>query len=503
MADCRAELTLARGIRVAAARWPDRAAVVSEDREISYRDLARLIARTSNAAHGLGLQPGDRVALVSGNRLDYVAIVAGLSDAGVVVATLGAKLTVSELLGIFADCTPRYVLGDESSEAAREAARLAGIPFLGLDAGWSGALVAASDSPFVSRALETDCFGLAYTSGTTGAPKGVMLTHRSRSLTFMAMAAEYGCFAPADKFLVVTPMSHGAGFVFGAAPLFFGGTSVILEPADPESIAARIAQDDLAGVFLVPTQIARMRKLPASSMRAGAGLKSIISNASALAQPLKEMMIDRLGPGLLHETYGSTEAGIVTNIRPDELLIKPGSVGTPFPLMSVSLRDADGHEVPAGTAGELFVQGPYAFAGYWNAPAATAEAMVDGWVTVGDMAVRDEAGFITIVDRKKDMVVTGGINVYPREIELALADVPGLEDIAVVGLPDPEWGERLHGFYVGSTTPATLLAAARARLASHKIPKGFSVMAELPRGATGKVLKRSLRDREAGTKPDG
>lgn len=493
MVERRVEMTLARGICSAAARWPDRVAVVDGEQALRYGALAAMMARMAHAVRGIGLGPGDRVALVSGNRVDYVALVAGLAEAGVITATLNARLTTAELLTIFNDCTPALVIGDEASDAAREAAALAGIRFAGLDREWPALLAAASDTAFIGTARESDAFSMAYTSGTTGAPKGVMLTHRSRSLTFLSMAAEFGCFGAGDRFLVVTPMSHGAGFVFGAAPLFFGGTSV-LESGDPERIARRLGEPDVTGIFVVPTQIARLARLPAATMTAGAGLRAVISNASALAFPLKEMMIERLGPGLLHETYGSTEAGIVTNIRPEEQLARPGSVGTPFPLIEISLRDATGAEVPAGGIGELMVRGPYEFAGYWNAPEATAEALIDGWVTVGDMASRDADGFYTIVDRKKDMVVTGGINVYPREIELVLAGCAGVQDVAVVGVPDADWGERLQAFVVGVADPEALQRAARAVLAPHKLPKGYSFVAELPRGPTGKVLKRALRD---------
>lgn len=491
-ANPRIELTLARGITTAAGRWPDRTAVEMGDAKLSYGALSRLLSRIANTAAGLGLVPGDRIAFVSANRIDYAAIVAGFAEAGILVATLGDRLTEAELAGIFADSSPAYVLAVEAS-AAHAAAEAAGIPFLALETRWPALLQTASDSSMPHRPLETDPFGLSYTSGTTGAPKGVMLTHRSRSLTFLAMAAEYGCFGAGDRFLVLTPMSHGAGFVFAGAPLFFGGTSVILETGDPEQIADGLAKPDLTGVFLVPTQLSRLATLPAGRLHAGTALKSIISNASALAQPLKHMVIEHFGAGLLHETYGSTEAGIVTNIRPDELLEKPGSVGTPFPLIEVSLRSDSGEEVPAGEPGELFVRGPYAFAGYWNAPEVTAEAIIDDWVTVGDMATRDADGFITIVDRKKDMVVTGGLNVYPREVELVLAQVPGVLDVAVVGVPDPEWGERLHACIVGSATLDAMLSNARAALAPHKVPKGFSFVDELPRGPTGKVLKRALR----------
>lgn len=486
------QLTLARGILAAAARWPGRVAIEQGADRLTYGALATLVRRIANSAPAVGVGPGDRVALVSRNRLDYAAIVAGLSEAGAIVATLGARTTEAELAAVLADCTPRLVLGDADSPAAAAAAA-AGIAFLDLERAWPACVEDAADSGPVPRVAETDCFALSYTSGTTGAPKGVMLTHRSRSLTFLAMAGEYGCFGPGDRFLVLTPMSHGAGFVFAVAPLVFGGTSVILETGDPQQIAERIAASDISGVFLVPTQIARLVTLPPAATTPGSGLKALISNASALGPPLKVEMIARYGPGKLHETYGSTEGGIVTNIRPDEQLLKPGSVGTPFPLIELALRDGGGAEVAAGEPGELFVRGPYAFAGYWNDPAATAQALVDDWVTVGDMATRDGDGFVTIVDRKSDMVVTGGVNVFPREVEQVLAAVPGVREVAVVGLPDPEWGERLQAFVVGAAEPAALAAAARAGLAPHKVPKGFSFLNELPRGPTGKVLKRELR----------
>lgn len=355
--------------------------------------------------------------------------------------------------------------------------------------------------PVVSVGEETP-FALAYTSGTTGLPKGVLLSHRSRAVTFMAMAAEYRCFGPQDNFLALAPMCHGAGFVFACAALFFGGTTTLFSAQDGEAIVRRIARGDITGVFMVPTHFARIFALPPETLARyrGHGLRTIISNAAALPQRLKEAAIDYFGEALLHETYGSTEGGIVTNIRPEDLRRKPGSVGHPFANMEVKLVRADGSIADVGEPGELLCRGPTSFAGYWQRPDDTAAAVIHGWVTVGDIAVADADGFITIIDRKKDMVVTGGVNVYPREIENIIGALPGVQEVAVVGAPHPEWGESLHAFIVQADGDAivdteAVMSACRNQLAGFKVPRAVSIVAELPRNAGGKILKKELRER--------
>jgi long-chain acyl-CoA synthetase len=490
-------LTLGRGLATVARRFPDKTALICETRKVSYGELPRRMHRLANATAGrFALRSGDRVALIAPNCIEYLEIVVGLADLGVVVATLSPRMAVAELATIFADCTPRMVFVHPGASELGEAAQALRIPTILLGPEYEALLAAASDRPPGAMVEETDPFALAYTSGTTGAPKGVLLSHRSRSLTFMAMAAEYGCFGPDDHFLALAPMYHGAGFVFALAPLYAGGTATILPEFDEGAVVRRLSVGDIDGVFVVPTHLHRMLELPRSSLGTHR-LRTIISNAAALPQPLKERTIDWFGHGLLHETYGSTEAGIVTNIRPADLLRKPNSVGVPFLNMAIELRDDQGQKVPDGTPGELFACSPYAFNGYHNRPGETAETLIDGWVTVGDMAIRDSEGFYTIVDRKKDMVVTGGINVYPREIENVIAGMAGVSEVAVVGLPDAEWGERLHAFVVNARSARvdadTIVTACRAALAGYKVPRGISFVDELPRNAGGKVIKRQLR----------
>ena len=223
-----------------------------------------------------------------------------------------------------------------------------------------------------------------------------------------------------------------------------------------------------------------------------------MSNAAALPQAVKEKIVGYWGGGLLHESYGSTEAGIVTNLRPQHQLTRKQSVGHAFALNTVRLLDDRGNEVAPGEVGELYSRSPYLFNGYWNQPQETAAALRDGWVTAGDLARQDEDGFIYIVDRKKDMVVTGGINVYPREIEEVLHKHPAIVEAAVIGVPDDYFGEALRAFVVlrpgMNVATDELDVHCRATLAGYKVPKEFRFIAALPRNAGGKVLKKDLRN---------
>jgi acyl-CoA synthetase (AMP-forming)/AMP-acid ligase II len=495
-------LTIGRGISCAARRVPDRTALIAGDMHLTYRMLVRRMAQVANMARAkYGLLHGDRVALVAPNMLSYTELVAGLSDAGAIVATLSPRLTAPELRTIIADCDPRLIIVDPSLSISDDSSWTGDIPMLRLGKDYDAMRSQAGDSFEASTVLETDSFALAYTSGTTGEPKGVLLSHRSRALTFMAMAAEYGCFGIDDHFLAMAPMCHGAGFVFACAALFSGGTTELFDGGDPLAMLDRLGTRDVTGAFVVPTQLARLFDLSDAALDARRihGLRTMISNASALAQPLKERAIEQFGTGILHETYGSTEGGIVTNIGPADLVRKPGSVGRPFLGVEVELRRADGSVADTDEPGELFSRSAASFNGYWNRPSETAETLVDGWVTVGDIATRDSDGFISIVDRKKDMVVSGGMNIYPREIETVIAGLPGVRDVAVVGMPNSQWGESLHAFIVPKSGAAieydAIIASCRAQLAGFKIPRTVSVVDELPRNAGGKVMKALLRGR--------
>jgi long-chain acyl-CoA synthetase len=300
-------------------------------------------------------------------------------------------------------------------------------------------------------------------------------------------------------------MAHGAGFAFIMASLYFGGSVDVLPKFDPELVVSKLASAPFTGVFMVPTHfqaVFALERVVLERHRNGArALRTIMSNAAALPQAVKEKIVAYWGDGRLHETYGSTEAGIVTNLRPPFQLTKPGSVGPAFALNRVRLLDAVGADVPPGEVGELFSTSPYLFDGYWNQPVETAAAVRDGWVTAGDLARIDADGFVYIVDRKNDKVVTGGMNVYPREIEEVLHRHPAVLEAAVVGVPDEHWGEALVAFVVPrpgtNVRPAELQAHCRSTLAGYKVPKSYREIGRLPRNAGGKVLKKELRALDA------
>jgi long-chain acyl-CoA synthetase len=285
------------------------------------------------------------------------------------------------------------------------------------------------------------------------------------------------------------------------APVFFGGYVEVLPKFDPERVLAALGAGEFTGTFMVPTHYQTVFGLEKSVLDRYRGttpaLKAIISNASALPQAVKEKIVAYWGEGLLHETYGSTEGGIVTNLRPEDQLTRIQCVGLPFSVNRVRLLGEDGEEVGTDEVGELYSSSPFLFNGYYQRPEDTAACMRDGWVSVGDLARRDEDGYLYIVDRKKDMVISGGLNIYPREIEERLHQHPGVLEAAVIGVPDERWGERLCAFVVprdaARVDGEALEQFCREAMAAYKVPREYRFIGALPRNASGKVLKKELR----------
>ena len=495
-------LSLVGGLRAAMYRSPDKLAYRHGDRTRTYRELLTRIDRVSCLLTGLGLQPGEHGAIIGKNSIEYMEIVLGAAQAGVALATINPRLSEPEIVAVCDDAQARIVFADPAAAVAlRDAAPAAHPTIIDIGKEFEACLQKANPGAALPRIPEWDDFTIPYTSGTTGRPKGVLVPHRSRILTLFGMAVEYGCYTPEDRFLAIAPMCHGAGMIFSLAPIFFGGCAEIMDRFEPEEVLARLGSQQITGFFGVPTHFHALLSLEPRLLAANhsTALRAVISNAAALPQALKERLVEHFGPDLLHETYGSTEAGIVSNLRPPDQLRKLQCVGQPFPCTEVELRRPDGAACAVDEVGELFSRSPYLFNGYWGRPKDSAEAFRDGWVTVGDLARRDSEGYLYIVDRLKDMVISGGVNIYPREVEEVLLMHPGVQDAAVIGIPDEKWGEVLKAFIVrrpgNDLTSATLTAFLEPRIARMKLPKHVEFIPQIPRNANGKVLKTTLRAR--------
>lgn len=500
-----APLNMANGIREFGRSRPGAAAVRDDERALTFAQLDERSNRLAQTLLAGGLAPGDRVAMLSGNTLEYFEIATALAKAGLPMVPLNPRNTAADNEFILQNSGTRALildgaLADRVDGLTEPMTRV--IEFgsaAGIGRGYEQEIEAGRPVDPRVAVAEGDAFCITYTSGTTGRPKGVILTHRGRVLTSLAAGLEYG-LGPGRRTIAVAPMYHGAGFAFAFAGPQLGGCTRVLPSWDAERFMTMLEQERAHTVFLVPThaqQIRRFVEEPAKRFDLG-DLETFYFNASALPVALKEWVVEAF-PGVgVHELYGSTECSIVTNLRPEDALRKAGSVGHPWYFNQVTLLDEAMHPVAPGEPGELFARSPMLMGGYFRDPEATRAATTDhGFVTVGDIALADDEGFISIIDRKKDMIISGGVNIFPREIEEVVAAFPDIHEVAVVGVPDDVYGERIVAFVVSRSGAAVdrpgLEEFVRSRVARFKTPREWHFVEDLPRNPSGKILKRDIR----------
>ena len=503
-------VTVQRALALAARRRPGKVAVRDRDTALTYRELDQRSDRMARALLGLGLQTGDRVALLLPNGPDYIALAIACAKAALCMVPVNYRFTGAEIGLQVADCGARALVYDPGfSEAVRAAALGDGVRLVCRDAAFESWLAAAPAAPLAVQAGEDDLFYLGYTSGTTGKPKGAMVTQRNRALAYHYWALEFGIGAD-DVALHCGPFHHTAPFTFTLTQLFMGGEVVILDSFDAAAAVDAIRAHGVTWSFMVPFMLERLLETGLDQRDGDApSLRMLVSGASPLSTRTKDAVLQRFPGVSLHEFYGATEAGVVTNLRPPDQVRKQRCVGQPVAEIEIEIRDEHGaRQAAPGTVGDIWMRGPTLFAGYFNAPDKTAEVSDGQWCTLGDIGHLDEEGFLYLVDRRKDVIKSGGVNIYPIEIEEVILREQAVRECAVVGLADARWGEATCAYLVlrGEASDAASVInrvqqLCRESLAGFKQPREFRCVAALPRNANGKVLKRELRQ-QGGARPE-
>jgi long-chain acyl-CoA synthetase len=505
-------LTLAELVAIDARAEPDRTAVIFEDVPHSYAEIDAAIERAADALAEAGVRPGDRVVLMLPNDLSFIAAFYAVTRLGAIVVPLNPMYRPPEIAQLLRDCEPRaaIVAADlwEQAAAAFDEVRL---PLVALAAPGAAARVDGTvrdwdelqarsrpREPYAPRPDEVVL--ICYTGGTTGRPKGAMHTHAS----LLGNCRQTGSmlrrtFGPDSRALVSVPLFHLYGIQSGMNQMFrVGGSMVLMRRFDSTGVLRNIERYRCTYLLAAPPMLVRWTEAPDLKSFDLSSLRIVTSGTAPLSANIMHEFQAATGVAV-SESYGLTEAGPTTHSNSNGPVDKLGSVGPPAPGVISRLVDADGKDVPRGEAGQIIVRSPGLMSGYWRDPVASAAAIRDGWLYTGDIAVEDDDGYYTIVDREKDMLSVGGFKVWPREVEDALALHPAVLEAAVVGMPDRYSGEKPMAYVVlraGATaTAAELTEFARASLATFKVPARVEFVDALPRSMVGKILRRELRDR--------
>jgi fatty-acyl-CoA synthase len=469
-------LTLGRWLADRARTTPDRVAIDYHDREVTYRELDEAANRVASSFAERGLRRGDRVATLTGNTPEHVAVFFACARLGLILVPLSWRLTAPELAYQLDDSEPALVLveagySDLADATGRSFERLA-VP------------ESASNSLLLASAQDDDPLLLVYTSGTTGKPKGALLTHANCFWTNVGFDVATG-ISGADVVLQVLPQFHCGGWNVQALLSWWKGARVVLERAfDADRCLELIERKRVTTTMGVPANYLFMAQSPRFGDVDLTSLRRAVVGGAPMPLALLETWRER-GVEIV-QGYGLTEAAPnVLCLPAEDAVRKAGYAGKPYPQVEVELSDES----------ELLVRGPNVFAGYWRNPEATAQTVVDGWLHTGDVAERDDEGYYRISGRLKEMYISGGENVYPAEVEDALLSIDGVADAAVLGVPDERWGEVCAAFVVLASPVSgdELRAHCLAHLARFKVPKSFVVVDELPRNSMGKIQKSELK----------
>jgi acyl-CoA synthetase (AMP-forming)/AMP-acid ligase II len=464
-------------------------------RRLTYGELEAQSEALAAALVGAGVERGEVVCAYLPNCIDYVVVVLAVAKSGAIFSPINPRYKGHEVGAILAQARPRVVFTmhamsavvEQALERTGRQARVVHVDGEPLpEPGGSVSLPAIS---------ENDFFSLMFTSGTTGEPKGAMATHRARMVWVLNATIQYG-LNDGDLYLGTMPQVHSAGLTFTLMHLYAGATVRILPHFDPAEFIAIVGRERVTSALTVPTMLTmiveEMDKAPHASL---ASLKRLVTCGSPLPLATKRRVLERVSDQL-YDYYGSTESNSMTVLRPADQLRKPESVGQAFRNVELMIADERGKALPAGEVGEIWCANPSAMSAYRDRPEDTARAFTGRWYHTGDLGFLDEEGFLHLVSRLSDVVISGGVNIYPAEIEQVLMLHPSILDAAVVGEPDPKWGQRVKAFVVAREGDRLDLAAVQAHCAAHladyKKPRNVVFVPSLPKNAGGKTIKSSL-----------
>ncbi len=490
-----------------------RPAVSCRGRRYTHAEHAARIWRLANALTGLGLVPGERIAFLSHNRAECLEVYGAAESGGCVAMPLNFRLAAGELAKILGDGRPSVLFFEGGFAAVvdelRSAGALAGCRLVAFDApggdalDYDALLAAASPARPDHRPAPQDLAHIIYTSGTTGQPKGVMWPHGALLGAAGAIACQSG-ERPTDSLLVVMPLFHVGAKIEWLAVQYMGGSAQVLPAFDPLAVFQAIQDERLSMAHLAPVMVKTLVEHPRRTEFDLSSMKNIHYGSAPVPEANLRAAVAAFGP-VFSQLYGMTEHLTSSILLPFQQLLDGSdaqrqrlrSAGQPYPGVDLKIVDEQRRTLPAGEPGEVMLRSDFMMSGYWNNPEATSQALRDGWLLTGDIGMLDDEGFLYIVDRKKDMVISGGENIYCREVEEVILLHPGVHDTAVIGVPDAKWGEAVKAFVIrregAALDEAGVIAHVRTHLAAYKRPQSVEFVTDFPRLPHGKTDKKALR----------
>jgi len=491
-------LNLASIVTETAARLPDSPAVRLAGTELSYAELDDRSARLATLLRQQGVEPGDRVGVMLPNVLEFPIAYYGVLRAGAVVVPMNVLLKRREIAFYLEDSGAKLLLAWHGfAEEAHEGAADAGAELIEVEpAAFAELIVSQEPAPGLTETEEEDTAVILYTSGTTGKPKGAELTHANLHRNADVTCRNTASITAGDVVLGALPLFHSFGQTVSMnASLMVGACLTLLPKFDPGDALGTMQRDGVTHFYGVPTMYGALLHHPEREQFDLSAVRTCITGGASMPVEVLRGFEEAFGCVVL-EGYGLSETSPVSSSNHPDRERKPGSIGTPLEGVEMQVVDEDDNPVPQGEVGEIVIRGHNIMKGYWQRPDATAEAMRNGWFHSGDMARVDEEGYFYIVDRKKDLIIRGGYNVYPREVEEVLYEHPKIREAAVLGIPHDEWGEEIGACVVvhdgEELAEAEVSEYVKERIAAYKYPRVVWFIDELPKGPTGKILKREI-----------